>query len=321
MGSTIPEAETIAFTVDVVDLDGEDVTLELFDRWIVVASTTLTGAVAHTWTVAVPGTAGHFYFVRATQADGDVAYTSPIWTSGWRRRTWSCSTSSSRPASPRRGLGRRRHGGSQRRVGRALQPRPHGRRVSGLATGPRRPRRQRPLHYPCRNSHPAGGLPRLLQAGKREIKAKRPGGIQHLRQGQPVAPLPIATGEVGEATEGLLVQVTGKTWSAMAARPFAQTTAAEKAGFTSRKRRASRNPGWKRAKSQGWWASSANRRRKRALRGRVSPPPALPERLHPLAVEAAGDCRQPIGPTRRPGLAADGSQLLAVAMRGDWRWD
>jgi len=246
MGSTIPEAETIAFTVDVVDLDGEDVTLELFDRWIVVASTTLTGGVAHTWTVAVPGTAGHFYFVRATQADGDVAYTSPIRTSGVAAPD--VVLLKEFLPSPRRGLGRRRHGGSQRRVGRALQPRSHGRRVSGLATGRCRRGRQRSLHHPCRNGHPAGRFPCLLQAGKREIKAKGPGGIQHLRQGQPVAPLPIATGEVGEATEGLLVQVTGKTWSAMAARPFAQTTAAEKAGFTSRKRRASRNPGWKRAK-------------------------------------------------------------------------
>jgi len=82
MGSTIPEAEAINFVVEIMDPDGEDVTLELFDRGIVVASTTLTGAAAHTWTVEVPGAPGHFYFVRATQGDGDLAYTSPIWTSG-----------------------------------------------------------------------------------------------------------------------------------------------------------------------------------------------------------------------------------------------
>ena len=82
MGSTISPAATIAFSVDFYDPDGEAITLELFDRSVPVAATSVRGVISHTWTVAVPGAAGHFYFVRATQTDGDRAYTSPLWTEG-----------------------------------------------------------------------------------------------------------------------------------------------------------------------------------------------------------------------------------------------
>lgn len=219
MGSTIPEAETIAFTVDVVDLDGEDVTLELFDRWIVVASTTLTGAVAHTWTVAVPGTAGHFYFVRATQADGDVAYTSPIWTSGvaapdvvllnefvpphdvdWdgdgtadHNDEWSELYNSGPTA-----------------VGLA------GWQLDDVAQGG-----SAPYTIPAGTVIQPGGF---LVFFKRESGRSKQRGreassifarVSRWRRCQS------ARGRLGRRREGLLVQVTGKTWSAMAARPFA----------------------------------------------------------------------------------------------------
>jgi DNA/RNA endonuclease YhcR with UshA esterase domain len=82
MGSIIPKAPAIAFSVNVVDPNGESVTLELFDRGLVVASVSLPAASTHTWTPTVPGVAGHFYFVKATQADGDTAYTSPLWVEG-----------------------------------------------------------------------------------------------------------------------------------------------------------------------------------------------------------------------------------------------
>jgi DNA/RNA endonuclease YhcR with UshA esterase domain len=82
MGSTIPSAATIAFSIDFYDPDGEAITLELFDRSILVATTSVSGVISNAWTVTVPGAAGHFYFARATQADGDRAYTSPLWTEG-----------------------------------------------------------------------------------------------------------------------------------------------------------------------------------------------------------------------------------------------
>jgi DNA/RNA endonuclease YhcR with UshA esterase domain len=82
MGSVIPKAQAITFSVDVVDPDVESVTLELFDRGLVVVSASFAGVTMHTWTPTVPGVEGHFYFVKATQGDGDTAYTSPIWVEG-----------------------------------------------------------------------------------------------------------------------------------------------------------------------------------------------------------------------------------------------
>ncbi len=107
MGSTISSTATIAFSIDFYDPDSEAITLELFDRSILVAATSISGVISDTWTVtcchpaavdlpqpavngaisdtwmvAVPSAAGHFYFARATQADGDQAYTSPLWTEG-----------------------------------------------------------------------------------------------------------------------------------------------------------------------------------------------------------------------------------------------
>ena len=82
MGSIIPKAPVVTFSVDVVDPDGEGVTLELFDRGLVVASASFSGATTYTWTPTVPGVEGHFYFAKAIQADGDTAYTSPLWVEG-----------------------------------------------------------------------------------------------------------------------------------------------------------------------------------------------------------------------------------------------
>jgi hypothetical protein len=82
MGSTISSTEAIAFNVDFYDPDGEAITLELFDHSILVAATSVSEIISDSWTVTIPGAAGHFYFARATQADGDRAYTSPLWTEG-----------------------------------------------------------------------------------------------------------------------------------------------------------------------------------------------------------------------------------------------
>ncbi len=83
MGSVISQATTIAFTVNVIDLDpvSEPITLTLYDRTLPVASSTYAAPSAE-WSVSVPGRPGHFYWARAVQADGDVAQTAPLWTEG-----------------------------------------------------------------------------------------------------------------------------------------------------------------------------------------------------------------------------------------------
>jgi len=82
MGSIIPKAPSITFSVDVVDPDGESVTLELFDRGLVVARASFSEATTFTWTPTAPAVEGHFYFAKAIQSDGDTAYTSPVWVEG-----------------------------------------------------------------------------------------------------------------------------------------------------------------------------------------------------------------------------------------------
>ncbi|MFQ5885639.1 MAG: lamin tail domain-containing protein [Anaerolineae bacterium] len=82
MGSTIPFSDTLSFTIEVADLDGEGVTLTLFDGNLAVASQGFSGAISHAWAIEVPGMAGHFYLVKAEQPDGDVAYSSPLWVVG-----------------------------------------------------------------------------------------------------------------------------------------------------------------------------------------------------------------------------------------------
>ncbi len=79
MGSTISFSDTLSFTIEVADLDGESVTLTLFDGDLAVASQSFPEAISHSWTIEVPGVEGHFYLVKAEQPDGDVAYSSPIW--------------------------------------------------------------------------------------------------------------------------------------------------------------------------------------------------------------------------------------------------
>ena len=83
MGSVISASTTITFTVNVVDLDpvSEPITLTLYNRTLPVASSTHAATPAE-WRVSVPGEPGHFYWVRAVQADGDVAQTAPLWTEG-----------------------------------------------------------------------------------------------------------------------------------------------------------------------------------------------------------------------------------------------
>ncbi len=79
MGSTITAQVVLTFTITARDPNPEPVTLELYDNGGRAAAQMFPSSNV-TWTVAVPGSSLHSYYVRATQSDGDIAYTAPIWT-------------------------------------------------------------------------------------------------------------------------------------------------------------------------------------------------------------------------------------------------
>ena len=79
MGATITTASWISFTVTTRDPNPEPMWLELYDNGSRVATATFATSNV-TWGIAVPGAPAHFYYARAVQGDGDVAFTAPIWT-------------------------------------------------------------------------------------------------------------------------------------------------------------------------------------------------------------------------------------------------
>lgn len=80
MGSRLPATSELDLVVEMVDRDGELATLELWDRNRLIASQAAAGATQ--WSIQVAPRAGHFYWARSIQADGDRAYTSPLWIEG-----------------------------------------------------------------------------------------------------------------------------------------------------------------------------------------------------------------------------------------------
>ncbi len=85
MGAVISPATTIQFTVIAYDPDPTDpiLALVLYDNGVPVTTTTpLSAPVLYTWTPTIPGTPGHYYYVKAYH-DIDSwyypAYTSPVW--------------------------------------------------------------------------------------------------------------------------------------------------------------------------------------------------------------------------------------------------
>lgn len=79
MGSTITTKPLLNFTVTLIDPDAEPVTLSLYDNGTQVRTQSFTGSLI-TWNVSINGNPSHYYYVRAVQADGDIAYTAPLWT-------------------------------------------------------------------------------------------------------------------------------------------------------------------------------------------------------------------------------------------------
>jgi hypothetical protein len=77
MGSSISHTAELTFTVDFYDVDNEPLTLTLYDRAAPVAWTAMSG-ISGTWPAKAIGAPGHYYFVKAVQGDGDLAYSAPI---------------------------------------------------------------------------------------------------------------------------------------------------------------------------------------------------------------------------------------------------
>lgn len=81
MGSSITAQPTIGFTITVQDPEGEQVRLELYDNGRLAWSQSFSGTFLNL-NVSLSGSPSHYYYVRAVQEDGDIAYSAPIWTDG-----------------------------------------------------------------------------------------------------------------------------------------------------------------------------------------------------------------------------------------------
>ncbi len=81
MGSILSATGVLPLSVALVDPDIEPITLVLYDRNLVLATVPLTSSTGE-WKTQVNAGPGHYFWVKATQADGHVAYTAPIWITG-----------------------------------------------------------------------------------------------------------------------------------------------------------------------------------------------------------------------------------------------
>lgn len=81
MGEVIPATSWLTFTVSTHDAEAGPLTMTLYDRALPLTQTVV-GGVSGAWQVGTPGAAGHYYFVKGVQGDGDLAYSAPIWLEG-----------------------------------------------------------------------------------------------------------------------------------------------------------------------------------------------------------------------------------------------
>ncbi len=81
MGSTLPSAGSLTLIINVVDPDPEPITLYLYDRNLVLQTISLPNSTQQ-WQPVIEALPGHFYWIKAIQADGDTAYSSPLWLAG-----------------------------------------------------------------------------------------------------------------------------------------------------------------------------------------------------------------------------------------------
>jgi len=80
-GSELPGGGQLALMISAIDPDAEPITLHLYDRNLRLETMSFSGANVE-WKINIEALPGHFYWVKAVQADGDRAYTAPIWLNG-----------------------------------------------------------------------------------------------------------------------------------------------------------------------------------------------------------------------------------------------
>jgi DNA/RNA endonuclease YhcR with UshA esterase domain len=81
MGSTLTATGPLSLTVNVVDPDPEPLTLHLYDSNLPLAKVPLATSTGQ-WATTVEARPGHFFWVKVVQADGNAAYTAPVWIEG-----------------------------------------------------------------------------------------------------------------------------------------------------------------------------------------------------------------------------------------------
>lgn len=224
MGSTVTARTTLTFTVTVVDPDAEPIQLFLYDNGSMVRSQSFANSPV-TWNVSTIGSSSHLYFVRAVQADGDIAYTSPIWTDATVLPTPIVPTNT--PAPKRWDLGSvsvdtARTTGAFRYVDlEACVTVPPGvfsdnyifvqDDTGGLKIYLSSKRGDFPVIALADRLAVRGKVP--LITGEREIQIEDVGTIQVRGKCDPIQPLRLATGAINESVEGRLVEVRGNVVS------------------------------------------------------------------------------------------------------------
>jgi DNA/RNA endonuclease YhcR with UshA esterase domain len=81
MGSSLTATGAMPLIVDIVDPDPEPLTLFLYDGNLLLATVPLTTSTGQ-WTTTIEALPGHYFWVKVVQADGNVAYTAPVWIEG-----------------------------------------------------------------------------------------------------------------------------------------------------------------------------------------------------------------------------------------------
>ena len=82
MGSVISPTTALVLSASFSDPEAEPLALELWDREVLLARKEFTDQAQGVWQIGTVGAAGHHLFLRAVQADGDLAFTAPIWIAG-----------------------------------------------------------------------------------------------------------------------------------------------------------------------------------------------------------------------------------------------
>ncbi len=81
MGSTLTATGPLSLTVNMVDPDPEPLTLYLYDSNLLLAKVPLVTSTGQ-WATTVEARPGHFFWAKVVQADGNAAYTAPVWIEG-----------------------------------------------------------------------------------------------------------------------------------------------------------------------------------------------------------------------------------------------